>query len=147
MEATGRLDGYLRLPGRIAAGLGHGAYFMGLAWVREAVEHALGFAPYPGTLNVQLADRGACLAWRAIRERPSIRLAPPPPETCGGWLVPLTVAPDVRAAAVVPDVTRHGEDVLEIIADVHVRTRLGLQEGDPVTLLFALDSSAPRERW
>jgi riboflavin kinase len=139
-------EGGISLPGTIVSGLGEGAYFMALPWVRDAVDQALGFEPYPGTLNVRLADREARLAWREIRERPALRLAPPPPDTCGGWLIPLVVAPGVRAAVVVPDVTRHAEDVLEVIAAVHVRSRLGLEEGDPVTLLFRADRATPGGR-
>jgi riboflavin kinase len=139
-------DGGTSLHGTIVSGLGEGAYFMALSWVRDGVGRTLGFDPYPGTLNVCLDDREARLTWREIRERLALRLAPPPPETCGGWLIPLVVAPDVRAAVVVPDVTRHAEDVLEVIADVHVRSRLGLEEGDPVTLLFPADRATPRGR-
>ena len=128
-------DSAIALRGTVVSGLGEGAYFMGLGWVRDAVRQILGFVPYPGTLNVRLADAEARRVWRDIRARPVQRLAPPLPDTCGGWLIPLVVAPDVRAAVVVPDVTRHPDDVLEVIADVHVRSRLGLAEEDRVTLL------------
>jgi riboflavin kinase len=44
------------------------------------------------------------------------------------------VAPDVGAAVIVPDVTDHAADVLEVVAPVHVRRALGLRDGDAVTL-------------
>ena len=130
-------DDTVALRGTVVSGLGEGAYFMGLDWVRQAVRQLVGFEPYPGTLNVRLADAEARAAWRQIRAPAGRRLAPPPPDTCGGWLIPLVVAPDIRAAVVVPDVTRHADDVLEVIAGVHVRSRLGLGDDDGVTLLAA----------
>ena len=120
------------LTGRVTSGLGQGAYFMGLPWVQDAVNRLLGFTPYPGTLNVRL-DADTVSIWRRIRDGQAIVLAPPPPEPCGARLVPLVVAPDVDAAAIVPDVTRYGEDLLELIAAVHLRSRLGLRDGDRVT--------------
>lgn len=116
------------------SGLGQGAQFMALPWVRDAVRRLVGFDPYPGTLNVRLVDPAMVAAWRRIREGPALRLAPPPPETCGARLFRVVVMPDVAAAVVVPDVTRYGDDVLELVAPVHVRRRLGLQDGDLVRL-------------
>ena len=44
--------------------------------------------------------------------------------------------PDLAAAVIVPDVTRHADDTLEIVAAVHVRSRLSLRDGDAVTLML-----------
>jgi riboflavin kinase len=123
----------ISLDGVVTSGLGQGAYFMSLAWVQDGVRRLIGFTPYPGTLNVQL-DTEMVAVWRAIRDGHSIVLAPPPSEPCGARLVPVVVAPDVEAAVIVPDVTRYGEDLLELIAAVHVRSRLGLHDRSPVTL-------------
>ena len=122
------------LHGVVVAGLGQGASFMGLPWVREAIRRAIGFEPYPGTLNVRLVDPIMVVAWRGIREGPALRLAPPSPDGCGAQLFPAVLAPDVAAAVIVPDVTRHADDVLELVTAVHARTRLGLRDDDPVTL-------------
>jgi CTP-dependent riboflavin kinase len=121
------------LEGIVASGVGDGARFMAIDWVREAVRRAVGFDPYPGTLNVRLVDGESVRRWRALRERAPLRIAPPG-EGCGGWLVPLVVEPDVPAAVVVPDVTRHGDEVLEIVAAVSLRARLGLHDGAAVRL-------------
>jgi len=88
----------------------------------------------PGTLNVRLADPDALVVWRRIREGAALRLVPPPPETCGARLFRAVVAPDVSAAIVVPDVTRYGDDTLELVAAVHVRNYFGLHDRDLVTL-------------
>ena len=121
------------LAGVVTSGLGQGASFMSLPWVREAVRRLIGFTPYPGTLNVRL-DADMIGVWRRTRDGHSIVLAPPPSESCGARLFPVVVAGDVEAAVIVPDVTRYGEDLLELIAAVHVRSRLGLHDGSLVTL-------------
>ena len=118
----------------VTSGLGQGTYFVGLEWVRAAIQELIGFDPYPGTLNLRLVDVTMLRAWREIRETPALFLTPPPPERCGARLIPVVVAPDIPAAVVVPDVTRYGDDVLELVAAVHVRSRLGLQDDDRVTV-------------
>jgi len=123
----------ISLRGTVTAGLGHGARFMGVPWVGDGVRRLLGFTPYPGTLNVRLDDDTAA-AWAALEPAWGVALSPPPPETCGARLVPVVIAPDVVAAVIVPDVTGHGRNVLEVIAPVHVRSRLALRDHDIVTL-------------
>jgi len=122
------------LSGIVAPGVGQGAYFMSLAWVREAIRGSLGFDPYPGTLNVRLANPEMLQRWRDVSKRRVLILAPPAPETCGGQLVPITLPSDIGAAVIVPDVTRYGDDVLEVIAAIHLRSRLGLVDGDVLEL-------------
>ena len=124
----------ISLRGAVTSGLGQGAYFVGLEWVRTIIQELIGFDPYPGTLNLRLVDVETCLAWRGIRAGPALLLTPPPPEQCGARLIPVVVAPDIPAAVVVPDVTRYGDDMLEIVAAIHVRSRLGLQDDDRVTV-------------
>ena len=116
---------------------------LGLDWVRTAIRRVAGFDPYPGTLNLRLAEVDA-LRWRQIRAEAGTRLAPPEPDACGGRLIPARIGERMRAAVVVPDITRYGDDLLEIIAPVHFRTHFGLRDGDlvrlTVTRSFRLDA-------
>src|SRR2546425_7554918 len=66
---------------------------MSLAWVRSAVHRSLGFEPYPGTLNVRLADPDMRSRWREVSKQRALLLTPPPPETCGGGGGPLPPPP------------------------------------------------------
>jgi riboflavin kinase len=122
------------LYGRVTAGTGQAAGFMARPWVRDGVRDALGFDPYPGTLNLRLLDADTVLRWGEIQKRAALRLAPPAAEQCGGVLVPLVVAPDVPAAVIVPDITRYEGDILEVIAAVHLRSRLRLRDGSVLAL-------------
>jgi len=87
------------------------------------------FDPYPGTLNLRLSDAEMLRRWREVRARGALRWIPPP-EQCGGRLVPLVVAVHIPASVIVPDVTRYAGDVLEVIVAVHLRSRPGLRDGD-----------------
>ena len=122
------------LRGIVTSGLGQGAHFVSLPWVRDVIRRMTGIEAYPGTLNIRLVDPSMLSAWRRIRQAPGLRVAPPAPEQCGARLIPLVIAPDVAAAVIVPDVTRHGDEMLELVAGVHVRSLLGLRDDDPVTL-------------
>lgn len=116
------------------SGEGKGAYFVGRDWVRAAIRGAAGFDPYPSTFNVRLVDGDALARWRAIRGGDGHVLTPPSPEACGGRLIRVLVEPGITAAVIVPDLIRYGDDVLELVAPVHVRSHLGLEDGDRVTL-------------
>lgn len=121
------------LRGMVTPGLGQGAHFMSVPWVQDAVRRLIGFTPYPGTLNVRL-DPETAGVWQRIQDDYAVSLALPPGETCGARLVPVVVDPDVEAAVIVPDVTLHGKNLLELVAPIHIRSRLGLRDEDSVTL-------------
>lgn len=121
------------IRGTVVSGLGEGGRFVGLEWVTRAIRQAVGFVPYPGTLNLRLADAETLARWREVRATAGRSLTPPP-DSCGGRLIPVVVDPDIPAAVIVPDVTRYGEELLEVVAVIHLRTRRGLQDGDRVTL-------------
>jgi len=125
------------LGGVVISGLGQGAYFMSLPWVRDAVRRLIGFAPYPGTLNLRL-DSDTVSVWRRIQDGHAVVLAPPP-ETCGARLFPALIGAarpgaTVEAAVIVPDVTSHGGDTLELVAAVHLRSVLRLRDEDRVSI-------------
>ena len=119
--------------GVVVSGTGEGAYFLGLDWVRNEILRVGGFEPYPGTLNLRLGV-DALPRWSRLRKDAGASLIPPEPDGCGGRLIPVLVGDTVPAAVVVPDITRYGEELVEIVAPVHLRTRLGLQDGDRLKL-------------
>jgi riboflavin kinase len=129
-----------QLEGTVLSGVNEGAFFVGLGWVQDAIQGIAGFAPYPGTLNVRLLDTDALVRWRAIRKTAGVPLTPPDPRSCGGRVLPALVEARIRAAVVIPDVTRYEDAVLEVIAPVHLRTLLGLRDGDRIRLTIGSGS-------
>ena len=123
-----------RLDWDVRSGTGEGAAFLALGWVRAAVRAQCGFDPFPGTLNVALTSSDSLARWRRILKESGVPLTAPSPGACGGRCFPVSVAGKVRGAVVVPDVTRYGEELLEVIAPVHLRSHLGLRDGDRVQL-------------
>ena len=118
----------------ILSGLGEGGRFVALPWFRDAVRRAIGFDPYPGTLNVKLTAGESWTRWRDLRGSTGVRIDAPDVAGCGGVLVPVRIDGAVAAAVIVPDVTRHPDDLLEIIAGVHLKSRLQRGDGDTITL-------------
>jgi riboflavin kinase len=129
-----------QFEGTVLSGVNEGALFLGLGWVQDAIRSIAGFAPYRGTLNVQLLDPDALVRWRAIRTTAGVPLTPPDPRSCGGRVLPALVEARIRAAVVIPDVTRYEDAVLEVIAPVHLRTALGLRDGDRISLTIGSGS-------
>jgi riboflavin kinase, archaea type len=122
------------LSGVVTSGLGHGAGFMALGWVRDGIRRIAGFDPYPGTFNVRLVDPAMVARWSRLGNGLARRLDPPTAGACGAAVVPVVLASGIVAAVIVPDVTAHAPDVLELVAPVHVRSVLGLDDGEPVTI-------------
>jgi CTP-dependent riboflavin kinase len=58
-----------RLNGVVYSDLGRAASFMTVDRVAAALENALGFAAYPGTLNLKLDTAAAREMWRDVKDR------------------------------------------------------------------------------
>ena len=125
----------LKISGVVASGLGKGAYFIALGWVRERLTELMGAAPYPGTLNLRV-DSEWCDRLFAERQR-FVPILPPGADNCPGYLaaVQLRAAQSVEleAWAVLPDATVHG-DVIEIVSPHFLRRHLKLEDGDRVEI-------------
>lgn len=123
----------LSLQGEVCTGVGEGAGFVQLPWVRREFSAKLGFEPYPGTFNLRLD--GA--EWEAARARlaaePGIAIVPQP-GFCAARCFRVVIAGQVTGAAVLPEVPDYPADKLEIVSAVPVRRTLGLVDGDRVSV-------------
>src|SRR5262249_59234265 len=100
---------------------------MSWAWARRPAPRSPGFEPYPGTLNVRLADPDMLSRWREVSKQRALLLTPPPPETCGGRLVSITLPPSVAAAVLGPAVPRDDDGGLEGVGAVPLPSPLALR--------------------
>ncbi len=121
------------LRGQVITGLGEGRYYMSLEPYRVQFSRRLGFVPYPGTLNIRLDPRSLpvrkrleALEWITIegfvadeRTFGSVRCLP-----CRVGETPCGI--------VVPGRTHYPEDIVEIVAPVGLREKLGIKDGDEV---------------
>lgn len=123
----------IELEGKLCSGLGDGAAFTRLDWVVREIREKLGFAPYPGTVNLSLTGRSWVEASARLRQAVGIAIIPAP-GFCSAKCFEAVLNDRVKAAVIVPEVSGYPADKLEIVAPVGVKRELELQDGDRVKL-------------
>ncbi len=128
------------IPGAVASGLGKGALFVSIEWVRSRLTELMGIPPFPGTLNVRVAPQ----IWAALfaqRTRFDLVSEPGMAGSCPGYLAAITLrthSESVQQAWVIlPEVTVH-TDFLEIVSPHHLRNMLGLSDGDFLEVIVSV---------
>ena len=120
--------------GKIVSGIKQGAFFTQLDWVQEQCLEKLGFKPYPGTLNLEIANENMAII-EALQAQGGIEMVPPDSKFCAGFVFPITVE-GIYGAMVAPaeDVRVHGKNIIEIISHLRLKDALGVEDGDWVTV-------------
>ena len=124
----------LEITGTIVSGAGQGAFFTQLEWVKEQCLEKLGFAPWPGTLNLEISTDRVDLI-EELREKGGKALISPDANYCSGHVLPISIE-GIKAAIVIPaeDVRVHAKNIIEIIAPEMLKDELDVKDGDWVTL-------------
>lgn len=122
------------LTGIVQSGTGKGATFTRVDWVVAQCRRMLGYAPFPGTLNVRVNDADLGRLEAFLRES-DFELVPDDPAFCTARVKKVTVN-GIPGAVVLPseDVRIHEQRVLEILAACSLKEALGLEDGDCVTI-------------
>lgn len=123
--------------GNATSGMGEGRHYIALAGYMAQFTERLGYEPFPGTLNVELSAP-------SVRRR--TRLDGVPSVPIDGWeddertYGPATCYPavvegpdgrSVESAHIIEPVrTHHDADHMEIISPVHLRDKLGIDDGN-----------------
>ncbi len=121
--------------GRLVTGLGEGAYYVEIYSSR--FHQALGFRPFPGTLNVKVDDSESLRSVARMRQGPPLVVQGFAHEgrTFGDVLCYRVCVNDaINGAVVVAQRTHHSEDILEVIAPVNLREHLGLNDNSVIKL-------------
>ena len=121
------------IKGRVFGGVGEGAYYVSLEGYRKQFIEKLGFDPYPGTLNLKIPKEQMYFR-KILDQEEGIKIE--------GFSTADRTFGDVKAfkcridgvdgAVVLPKRTHYPGDVLEVIAPVKLREKLGLKDGDTV---------------
>lgn len=123
----------LLLVGEACSGLGEGAGFTRLDWVRREFLAKLGFEPYPGTFNLRMEGP----EWEAARcvmaREPGIAITPEP-GFCAAKCFLVVVGGCITGAVVFPEVAGYPSDKFEVISAVPMRQALGVRDGDSVAV-------------
>jgi riboflavin kinase len=117
----------LVLKGRIFTGKSEGAKFIRLRWVQRQIKEKLGSLPYRGTLNIRLTEESIGRK-KALTRTNGLEILPAT-GYCGGKLFRAHLG-NVECAVVSPEIADYPEDVIEVIASVNLRRKLGLADGD-----------------
>lgn len=132
-ESTSR-KGQWSFTGKVVSGKGEAVFFTQLDWVKDQCRDKLGFIPYPGTLNLQVASADL---WRKIETSnlKRVELVPVDPSFCTGNALTATIQ-GVHVAIIIPEekVRVHGKNIVEIIAPIGLRDAFSLKEGALVTV-------------
>lgn len=123
------------LEGTVFTGLGEGAYYITREQYRKQFIEKLGFDPYPGTLNLKLTTEYDIATRRELEAYPAIEI--------GGFAsddrtfgpvkcYPLIIENEVKGALITALRSHYDASVLEIIAPISLRKRLGLRDGHKV---------------
>ena len=133
----GIMNDPLKITGKIVGGAKQGAFFTQLDWVQQQCLDKLGFAPWPGTLNLEIPmDRVAVIEELKVKE--GMELVSPDSNYCSGHVFPVSIE-GIPAAIVLPaeDVRVHAKNIVEIISPEMLKESLNVKDGDWVT--FEID--------
>lgn len=129
------------IKGRVFSGLGEGAYYVSQEGYRKQFVEKLGFDPYPGTLNLKITDREGIRLRAELDFYPGIEIESfrnrnrtYGPVKCFHSII----NGSERGAVVLASRSHYGRDILEVIAPVCLRDKLGLKDGDKVSVEILL---------
>jgi riboflavin kinase len=126
----------ISIEGKVTSGTSTGAEFLKLHWVKKQIVKKLGFIPYPGTLNIKLAEESGKLKILLKKARPIEIL--PRKGFCLGRCFKAHLMGNVECAIVLPEVPNYPVDLIEIIASENLRERLHLKDWDIVEVKVSL---------
>ena len=121
--------------GTVFSGTGQGKKFIDLPWVKRQIEQKLGFAPYPGTLNLRLTKES--IENKKLLEDAEGFVVEPQAGYCRGVMFRAQID-SVQSAIIIPKVPNYPNSVLEVIAPVYLREHLNLTDGSQVTVTVSV---------
>lgn len=138
----------MEVTGRVFSGMGKGRYYVGHPEYQRRFKETLGYAPYPGTLNVKLEEDVVIERLRELRSRDGVKVGG---FTLGGESFSALTCFDgdmmgERITLLFIDVTYYNETVAELISPTYLRGKLGLRDGDAVRFSVDVPNSPQRRR-
>lgn len=121
----------MRIEGELFTGLGEGGDYIGMKPYQEKIKDIIGFYPYAGTLNLRV-DSQKLRDLREEKEPQIIESFEYNGNECSRVEVYPVEVENVEAAYLNIQITDHGDDVMEIVAENYLRDKLDLEDGDIV---------------
>ncbi len=119
----------LKLTGTVVSGLGESASFLSIPWVSGQLASMLNFSPYLGTLNI---DVHAPRIQKVLKRLGKERIVPAEEGFCDALVFRGTIAGRYPCGVILPLVPGYPPSILEIVAPVHLKQALGVNDGDGI---------------
>jgi len=122
----------ITLEGTVFTGLGEGAYYITKEPYKQQFIEKLGFAPYPGTLNLKLTTEYDLKSRNELDAYPAIEIQGFKNEDRTFGVVkcyPAIIGNKVKGALIFALRSHYDASVLEVIAPVCIRKHLNLKDG------------------
>ena len=126
------------ITGIITEGLKESSFFTDIPWVKEQFITKLGIDPYPGTLNLDIADPKDAEKLKELKKQKGIEIIPSEEGFCPAKCFPVSVAGKIKGAIVIPQVPDYPESKLEIISSHKIREVLSLKVWDTLPIQIFL---------
>ncbi len=138
----------LRFTGEVFSGIGKGRYYVGHPEYQKRFDKALGYRPYPGTLNIRLPDANGREQVSELRAKTGIRIESftHKGETFSALTCIDGAMSGERVTVLLIDITHYNESVVELISPVFLRGRFGLKDGDRVEFTVGAEDSTLGKR-
>lgn len=135
------------IEGTITSGLGEGAYYISQKQYKIQFQRNIGFTPYSGTLNIQVSPS-------ELAKKKELETFPP--ILIQGFerrnrlfgdvrCYPVRINDSIDGAIIMIDRTHHNDSVIEVIAPVHLRSELKLEDGERISLTFSTTKFPPKQ--
>ena len=115
------------LTGIITKGIGEGRYYVSLDGYQKQFKEKLGFKAYPGTLNLRV-KRPEALEFISSLKPVAINGFETKDRTFGKLSAYKIKINSTTGAIIVPERSRHEEDIIEAIAPVNLKQKLKLKD-------------------
>jgi riboflavin kinase len=114
----------MEIKGVVSSGVGEGKWYV--EKYLPYFEQTLGFTCFPGTLNMKVAK---ALDFDGAKK---ITVTPEEKDLVAVDCYLVMISGVYDGAVVIPRITRHGKEIVELIAAVNLREELKLKDGDEV---------------
>ncbi|ADP77146.1 CTP-dependent riboflavin kinase [Methanothermus fervidus DSM 2088] len=118
----------MKIKGKVVSGCGEGSYYMSQKIYLSQFKKKLGFTPFKGTLNIKVDNS---VAVEDIKKKCKKIKGE---GKFGDVLYIEAKLNDIDGAIIFPLKTKHDNSIIEYIAPVKVREKLGLKDGDKVCI-------------
>jgi len=121
------------LQGIVSIGTGDGAFFMSLEPYIISMEKSLGYIPFKGTLNLKV-NRQEAKTFIGSLDLIQINGFKKGIKQFGKVCSYPCRISQIKCAIVIPEFTRYGPEIVEVISEANLRQSLGIKNGDKIIL-------------